>query len=120
MELAIRGDRDPEQPERYDPRNLEVLLQVDLSVLGPLRVRIRALNADLRVTFSVVETRFRDFILKEMPILIESLNRVGFEKVAADIQVEAISAGSLADEIDPLKGWEKRFEDPPRSLDIRL
>ncbi|MBE7487885.1 MAG: hypothetical protein H3C63_01275 [Candidatus Omnitrophica bacterium] len=120
VELAIRGDRDPEQPERYDPRNLEVLLQVDLSVLGPLRVRIRALNADLRVTLSVVETRFRDFILKEMPILIESLNRVGFEKVAADIQVEAISAGSLADEIDPLKGWEKRFEDPPRSLDIRL
>lgn len=120
VELALRGDRDPDHPERYDPRNLEILLQVDLSVLGPLRVRIRALNEDLRVALSVTEKRYREFILKELPILITSLNQVGFGKVEADIRVEAITAGSLADEIDPLKEWEKRFEDPPRSLDIRL
>ncbi len=120
VELALRGDRDPEHPGKYDPRNLEVLIQVDLSVLGPLRVRLRSLNEDLKITLSVIEKRYRDFILKELPILGAALNAQGFRNVMTDIRVESIAPGSLADEIDPLKEWERRFEGPPSSVDIRL
>lgn len=120
VELAIRGDRDPDHPERYDPRNLEVLLQVDLSTLGPLRVRLRSLNEELKVTLSVIEKKIRDFIIKELPLLAEALNNQGFRDVRTDIRVEPIPPGSLADEIDPLKDWERRFEEPPPTVDIRM
>ncbi len=120
VELALRGDRDPEHPEKYDPKNLEVLIQVDLSVLGPLRVRLRSLNEELRITLSVIEKRFHDFIIKELPLLAAALNGLGFSNVLTDIRVEPIAPGSLADEIDPLKDWERRFEGPPPTVDIRL
>jgi len=97
-----------------------VLIQVDLSVLGPLRVRLRSLNDDLRVTLSVVEKRFRDFIMKELPLLVAALAEQGFLKVQTDLRVEPIAPGSLADEIDPLKDWEKRFEEPHQRVDISL
>ncbi len=120
VELALRGDRDPEHPERYDPRNLEILIQIDLSVLGPLRVRLRSLNEELRITLSVIEKRFREFLLKEIPLLTATLNSHGFTNVLTDIRVEPIAPGSLADEIDPLKDWERRFEEPSPTVDIRL
>jgi hypothetical protein len=120
VELALRGDRDPDHPEQYDAKNLEVLIQVDLSVLGPLRVRLRSLNEELKITLSVIEKRFRDYILKELPLLAAALNDQGFRNVLTDIRVESIAPGSLADEIDPLKDWERRFEEPPPTVDIRL
>ena len=120
VELALRGDRDPDHPERYDPKNIEILIQIDLSVLGPLRVRLRSLNEELRITLSVIEKKFRDFILKELPLLAATLNIHGFPNVLTDIRVEPIAPGSLADEIDPLKDWERRFEEPPPTVDIRL
>jgi hypothetical protein len=120
VELAVRGERDPQHPERYDPRDLELLLQVDLSHLGPVRVRIRSAGEELRVGLSVVDKKHREYLLKEIPLLVESLSRAGYDKVQTEVRVESNTPGSLADELDPLKGWEKRLEEPPPSVDIRL
>jgi hypothetical protein len=120
VELAVRGDRDPQKPERFDPRAMELLLQVDLSSLGPVRVRIRTLIDQLRIGIGVVDKRNREFVLKELPRLLESLAESGWAKVDAEVRVESIAPGSLADEIDPLKGWEKRLEEPSPSLDVKI
>jgi hypothetical protein len=121
VELAMRGDRDPEDPDRYDPKNLEVLIQVDLSALGPIRVHVRSLNEDLKVTITVSEKEHYDTIEKGLPELVEALREAGYDKVETDVRVEAIVKDSLADLIDPVKGWKAELQRPGSStLDIRL
>ena len=121
VELAIRGERDPAHPERYDLKNLEILIQVDLSALGPVRIRVRSLEKNLSISFSVTEKKHHDYLIKELPILVETLGTVGFPQVQSDVRVEAIPEGSLADMLDPLKGWEKGMGQPAApQLDIRL
>jgi len=121
VELAVRGDRDPENPERYDPKNMEILMQVDLSVLGPVRIRVRSLHDRLRAGFTVTEPQHHALFLRELPGLVETLNGLGFDRVETDVRVEAVAAGSLADWLDPLKDWEKGLEEPASpTLDIRL
>ncbi|MCG3200006.1 MAG: hypothetical protein GHCLOJNM_04535 [bacterium] len=120
VELAVRGERDADHPERYNPRDMELLLQVELSVLGPVRVRLRALFEQLRIILSVAKAAHREFLVKEVPLLVESLKGVGFDRVEAEVRVEAITPGSLAEELDPLRDWERRLEGSRPSLDIRL
>lgn len=120
VELAVRGDRDPNHPERYDLGQMEILVQIELSAMGPMRMRIRNAGDEMTLSFSVSEKRFREYLLKELPLLTETLGRAGFARVLTDVQVEALVGKSLADEIDPLQEWEKRLNAAPPSLDLRL
>ncbi|MCA9438388.1 MAG: flagellar hook-length control protein FliK, partial [Candidatus Omnitrophica bacterium] len=122
VEMAVKGDRDPDNPEQLDLQNMEVLLQLNLGALGPLRVRVISSQSNLTLRFSVHEREKRPLILKDLPDLVTTLQTSGFKSVSTDVRVEAVSEVSLIDELGPLREIERKLKgagQTPR-LDIKL
>ncbi|MCA9447149.1 MAG: flagellar hook-length control protein FliK [Candidatus Omnitrophica bacterium] len=122
VEMAVKGDRDPDNPNQLDLENMEVLLQLNLGALGPLRVRVISSQSNLTLRFSVHEREKRPLILKDLPDLVTTLQTSGFKSVSTDVRVEAVSEVSLIDELGPLREIERKLKgagQTPR-LDIKL
>ena len=120
VEIAIRGDRDPRHPEQYDLSDLEVLIQVELSKLGPVRARIRSQTGQLTVEFTVAEKHHHDYLSKELPILMLTLEQAGFANIKTDVRIESIGSSTLADDLDPIRDLERSLQEVPSQLDLRL
>jgi len=122
VELAVRGEKDPENPEQLDPESMEILLQLDLAVLGPIRARLTSTREGLMLRISVDRKESRQILLKEVPDLVVALQENGFKSVSTEVRVEAVKPAGLIDELGPLRRIEKRLKEAPETsrLDIKL
>jgi hypothetical protein len=122
LELAIRGERDPRNPQQLDLESMELVLQVDLEALGPTRVRVASTRDQLLVRVFVDRKESRQMLVKEMPELVTALQESGFRNVSTEIRVEAVARVSLLEELSPLRGIIRKIKEKSSvsQLDIKL